>query len=150
MPVLNREFNGVVRYFGGMVRHKLTREQYPTFEAMRDDYSHTGVIAINVDNCDNTIFGAPDVNYLFRAWHDYCHIQVNGGFDRAGELAAMRLMCEHIDAHPGLSDALKATCKELVRIEVEGQVDYFLATGQFPENQFDFALSIYLEGVYKA
>jgi hypothetical protein len=116
---------------------------------MRDDWQRTGRIAVNVDNSVNTIFGSPDVNWLFRAWHDYCHIQCNGGFDRDGELAAMRLMCDHINAHPGLTPAQRATFCELVRIEVEGQVDYYMATGQFPENQFDFAVRLYLEGIYR-
>lgn len=149
MPVLSQTFNKVVRYFGGMVPCTFTSRQYATFEDMRADYQRTGRIAINVDNSDNTIFGSPEVNWLFRAWHDYCHVMVNGGFDRPGELAAMRLMCDHISAHSGLTDAEKALCMELVRIEVKGQVDYYLATGMFPENQFDFGSSLFMEGIYR-
>ena len=46
------------------------------------------------EGADNTIFGAPEVNYAFRAWHDWCHWM--GGFDFSlyGECATCNMQIE--------------------------------------------------------
>src|SRR4051794_37526600 len=46
--------------------------------------------------CDRTIYGCPEVNYAFRAWHDWCHWSGGHDFSYAGEAAVYRMQCDHL------------------------------------------------------
>jgi hypothetical protein len=147
MPVLNHEFNGLVRFFGSLVPHTLTASQYEDFEALRADYLARGSIKINVDNSSGTIFGDPSLNWLFRAWHDMSHIITGGDFSRKGEYKAMLEMWRQIDAYPftmstsstGALERSKAKrdwFKRIVYAEVMGHFDYHEHFGTFPTDQY--------------
>jgi hypothetical protein len=139
--VFDVEFNKLVRFFGGLVPHSYTSTQYDSFEAMKADYIATGRIKINVDHSSGTIFGDQSVNWLFRAWHDYCHLLVDAPFTADGERLAALEQCRQIEQHPGLTTGQKETFKRIVGIEVNGQVAYYVEHNDFPPNQYDFFLS---------
>jgi hypothetical protein len=135
------KFNGLVRFFGGLVPHTLTASDYPDFAAMRADYLAHGRIAINVNNSNGTIFADPSVNWDFRAWHDMCHILTDGDFSPAGESPAMAEMLRQMRAHPGLTDSERDTFESYIRAEIEGQTAWYSLTGGFPSDQKGFAQS---------
>ena len=138
------KFNGIVRFFGGLVPHILTSSDYPDYDAMRADYMAHGRIRVNTEHSTNTIFADPSVNWLFRAWHDMCHIMANGDFSPHGESLAMAEMIRQLRAHPGLDDSERDTFESYIRAEVEGQGAWYRLTGEFPSNQKQFAAE-YLE-----
>lgn len=141
MPVVNKEFNGLVQFYGGLVKHSLTTFDYPDFEAMKLDYERTGYIRVNVEHSTGTIFGSQTVNWLFRAWHDYCHLVVNAPFDAEGERRAAMEQIRQVWAHPGLSDAEKTLYSSIIDIEVNGQVEYYQKYNDFPSDQYQFFMT---------
>jgi hypothetical protein len=152
MPVLNHEFNGLVRFFGSLVPHTLSGTSYPDFAAMKADYRARGSIKINVDYSTGTVFGDPTINWLFRAWHDACHLITDGDFSREGEYKAMLEMWRQIDEYPGLDNTFwpmmgyntvlgvthREWFKRIVYAEVIGQFDEYAKTGHFPQEQYAF------------
>lgn len=79
---------------------------------------------------DKTIWSSPEVNYAFRAWHDYIHVQFKLPFTLEGETAAARIQ----------SRSLSGLAKRLIEIEVIDQAKHFLATGEFVADQRAFTI----------
>lgn len=141
MPILSQEFNDLVEHFGSLVPHTLGTFDYPDYETMRSEWLSTGSIQVNTEHSDGTIFGEPRINWLFRAWHDYCHLLVDAGFDAQGERLAADEQIRQVYALPGLSDAEKLLYSRIIDIEVNGQVDYYVAHNDFPPDQYAFFLA---------
>ena len=133
-------FNDIVRFFGSLVPHTLTSEDYSGFDEMAQDFEETGSIKINTLNSTGTIFGDPSVNWLFRVWHDYAHIRTGAGFDFNGEITAMRLQIADVYAHSGLTEDEKTTFSHLLTFSVQGTGEYYITHGQFPPNEYEYYL----------
>lgn len=90
--------------------------------------------------CENTVFGDPDINVMFRAWHDDVHLTNDYGFDLNGEvLTAFKQASElPIDWHYE---------RELILIEVIAQVQYAFSTGGFVEDQREFNINVRKHGL---
>lgn len=141
MPVYNAEFNKVVRYVGSLVPHSLTQGDYKDFAALCSDYEHTGRIKINVNNSDGTLFGDAATNWLFRAWHDMCHIKANADFSETGEGTAATYMKQTIlPLLPNTTPVQLAEFERIIDCEVCGQGAYFSAYGEFPLDQYAFSM----------
>jgi hypothetical protein len=80
---------------------------------------------------DNTIYQDETVNWAFRAIHDMTHIETGLGFTVEQEVELGRIQAARID-----SDLLA----KLFHIEIAGQAEYYLKTGQFVENQIRFTM----------
>ena len=132
------KFNALVERFGSAVPHTYTDSQYESFGAMRDEWRAIGSIKVNTDYSEGTIFDAPRVNWLFRAWHDYCHLLVDAGFNQPGERLAGEEQIRQVYALAGLSDGDKLLFARIIDLEVNGQVSYYLATNSFPPDQCEF------------
>ena len=79
---------------------------------------------------DDTIWGEPRFNVLFRALHDNIHGHFNAGFDLEGEIETSRLqgvLCDEINA-PFL--------KAVLHIETHEQAAIFTETGEFPPQTY--------------
>jgi hypothetical protein len=139
---IDTEFNAVVLH---MVRlhvphgYTLTSESMDSFEQMKRMFEESGLVTVNTDHSDGTIFGSASVNWAFRAWHDSCHLVLGADFTPEGERRAAELQSEQLKRayplHPKLQYWL-----DLIDIEVNGQLNYLLTTGNFPDNQLQFAL----------
>lgn len=139
--MLDEEFNQAVMAFSLVCwpeGYERTSEQYESFEAMREAFRTEGRIKINTNFSEQTIFENPEVNWDFRAWHDWCHLWLDAGFDREGETKAAELQKRMLDlsfpSHPKLE-----FWKTLIDIEVVGQLEYYLQNGAFVSNQIEFA-----------
>jgi hypothetical protein len=143
MPVISTEFNQLVQFYGGLVKHTLSTYDYADFAEMRADFEATGSIKVNTEHSDGTIFGSPEVNWLFRAWHDYCHLLVNAGFDAQGERMAASEQIRQVRAHPGLTREQKTLFTRIIDIEINGQVDYYIEHNDFPSDQYAFFVGEY-------
>ena len=145
MPILDPTFNNVVIALSTS-RILRTETQFPDFAAMKADFLSTGWLRVNVNFCENTIFGDPSVNVQFRAWHDLCHIELDADFSPEGERAAAALQIAQVYAVYG-NNADTRTYAAIIDAEVNGQLAYYLETGAFPENQYEFVCD-YLRSKY--
>ena len=92
-----------------------------------------GRMPVSKGNSLFTIYGDPEVNYQFRAWHDRTHMLIGAEFNRAGEArvcAAMQADCAKIY---GAKEAKLFAL--ILDAEINGQAAYFDAYGRFPKDQ---------------
>lgn len=108
------------------------------YEDLCREYACRKRITVWTGCCDKTIFDDPDINVMFRAWHDWCHIMGGHDFSLEGERQAALMQCEHIKRRYGDGDTGRDLC-HLIMIEVLGQAQYAEAHGgNFPVDQMQF------------
>lgn len=100
----------------------------------------TGRIAVDRRNSARTIFGCPEHNWAFRAWHDWSHWVLRAEFDLNGELSVAHRQCEDLTRAFG-HGATVASWHRIIMAEVYGQVLYHKRHGIFPEDQVAFDLT---------
>jgi len=108
-----------------------------TLKKMVEIWKNTGTIQICTAYSEETIFGDASINHKFRAWHDFYHITKELSFDEQGE----KQVCEHQK-----NDLPKSYIFEriLLDIEINGQIEYLKANGNFVNNQIEFC-NVYLK-----
>ena len=84
-----------------------------------------------------TIYGSPEVNYAFRAWHDWCHWRGLHRFTTEGEAAVAKMQADHIDAIYGASDQTHRW-RKIIEAQVIGQQRHQERYGHYPTDQFAF------------
>lgn len=104
-----------------------------TLARHRKRFFETNEIHIWTGGSDFTIFGDRHINHKFRAWHDYIHITQNLGFDAISECIVADIQKSQLP-----KDWLFE--RELIHIEVAGQVQYFHMHNKFIEDQRQFAV----------
>lgn len=109
-----------------------------TLEGLTAHVRATGRMLVWNGASTGTIFGSPEVNFAFRAWHDAIHVLGNHAFTLEGELEVAEVqkawLRSHYPNHPNLSRWVR-----LIDIEVVEQSKHFAAYGAFPEDQRAFA-----------
>lgn len=101
-----------------------------SFEDVIKTYKATGRIVVWSGGSDATIYRDPAVNFLFRAWHDWMHIQTLGDFTTAGEIRVCRAQMAQVGTD----------LARLIYIEIVGQARHYAETGEFPTDQVAFTL----------
>ena len=96
----------------------------------------------------NSIYGNPEVNYAFRAWHDWCHWRGRHDFSFEGEMAAYRMQAEHLVVVYGDCPRTK-WWQRILHAEIIGQRQFYNMLGYFPDDQRDF-VEAYLAGDERA
>ncbi len=101
-----------------------------------------GPVIVSDQHCDRTVFSGPAANMAFRAWHDYRHITENAEFDDAGEHKVHQAMHFDLAFHlrSAAHDKRRDRALRLLDCENIGQLDYWRAFGNPPEDQRTFAL----------
>lgn len=112
-------------------------EELDSFEQVKALWEREGRLTVSQSHSSNTIFGKPEVNWAFRAWHDYCHIKGDFPFTVWGEWMACYMQRQQLRAAFSFHPQLEKWC-QLLDIEVNGQVGYSLRFHTFPENQIEF------------
>ncbi len=143
--ILNRAFNVAVITISNRIfplGFDVSPDAPNSFESMIAHYEKTGRVMVWDGASDQTIFGCPEVNYHFRAWHDSKHIIFRFGFSRQGEESVLGKQWQDIRA---LYDGTAALffCR-IVTAEIRGQFDYNAIRGGFPLDQIGF-VKAYLE-----
>jgi hypothetical protein len=100
-----------------------------------------GPVPVSGEHAEHTIWGHPDLNAIFRAWHDSLHVLDGREFSPEGELAVARLHLRVCDT-PGEHNILWA--------ETEGQSAFHRAHGVFPRLQRAFVVHCVRVGVENA
>lgn len=103
------------------------------------DVERAGTLRIWPGGTDSAIYSAPEVNYMFRAWHDNCHLTLGGGFTGPEEI-------ELGERQRALAARFGDAFAEIVHCEISGQAEFYIETGRFLEDQRAFT-SDYLAGV---
>ena len=104
-----------------------------TYEGLREDVrEHAGRITVWDGGSERTVYGDPEVNHAFRAWHDATHLRHRWDFTLAGErnVATNQRMVAFADGRTRLAQVLFA--------DVYGQALYYARHSAFPEDQIAF------------
>jgi hypothetical protein len=80
---------------------------------------------------ENTIYKDAQVNWAFRAVHDALHLKTRLGFTPQEEIEMGRIQASKIG-----SDLIA----KLFYIEIAGQAEFYLKTGQFVQDQVKFTM----------
>ena len=75
-----------------------------TFDELVRVSKQRGQIVVWKGESDNTIFGEPEFNWAFRAWHDSAHIRTGAPFTLEGERVACEQQIEDMFKRYGKSD----------------------------------------------
>lgn len=100
----------------------------------RHQYFKYGTVNVWKGASEDTIFGSPEMNHIFRAWHDVVHFTQNLGFDSLSEIAVGKYQAACLPTDWWFE-------KALIDAEVTGQILYFNKFKEFPKNQRDFVLT---------
>ena len=114
-----------------------------TFRSHQKRFHEEGVIHIWTGASDSTIFGSNEMNYKFRAWHDYFHITRGFGYDFAGESIVCQIQKEMIPDDWTYE-------KELIHCEIIGQAQFFVYNRYFIDNQRLFTIMYLNNGIENA
>ena len=86
---------------------------------------------------DHTIFGDPEVNHHFRAWHDWCHYTGKHDFSMRGEYAVYEMQCGHLVALYGDGEQTRRW-RSILFADGMGQKAFHEKHSAFPEDQLAF------------
>lgn len=143
MTPFNKSFNAAVLH----ITNRLLPKGYDVVTTTPDNFEHlkarfafSGRIAVWDGASHRTIFGDREINWAFRAWHDYCHLTSDHDFSLAGEVDVALMQIDQIDQLYGHGRDARAF-KMLVAEEVIGQSYHQWRTGQFVADQRQFARS---------
>lgn len=109
--------------------------------ATADHPGYGTVVPVSDDGGVSTAWGHPALNYLFRAWHDWTHVQLGAGFDRPGEQRTARAQLALVDG---------PLAQRVLWADSEGQQCFYYAHGRFPTDQRRFVLRALALGVERA
>lgn len=108
-------------------------------DTMRTIWEPVRTLGIWAGASENTIYGLPLGNLLFRAWHDHKHVATGRGFDLRSELYISHLQLAEIARR---SDRLAG----ILAADTIGQQLHFYRFGRFPVNQAAFVESFTRSG----
>ena len=98
----------------------------------------TAYIDVWSGGSENTIYRHPGDNHLFRALHDAYHVELNSGFDLAGELRVSLTMYEDLRLR-GMQDASALA----YLIDTVGQSMMHFLTGEHVPDQLTFVTLVW-------
>lgn len=112
----------------------------PAPEIYFGNVGRAGRVTIYTGGSDHTIFGDPEFNYDFRAWHEWAHFVLRAPFTLDDELRVAHRQCEDLALIYG-HGVQTLRWQRLIMAEVYGQALYFKKWGEFPTDQADFDLA---------
>lgn len=136
-PILNVDFNIAVL----TIANRLCPQGWDvsdiaphTLEGITGYIQRVGRPCVWRGGSERTIFGEPETNYAFRAWHDVRHWQSGATFDAEGEAIVCMLQQADIRKLFGPHPEFEA----LLHAEVLGQLRHQEVHGAFPDDQYGF------------
>jgi hypothetical protein len=101
-----------------------------TFKDLKARALPSKIIPVATQGCGQTIYEIADTNILFRFWHDVTHLNLDCGFNLAGESA---VTSTHLDA--GRAWGLSPLAMRVLEADTIGQVLYYEKHKCFVINQ---------------
>jgi hypothetical protein len=117
--------------------YDVSPEAPSTFRALCDHLDAGRPMIVYDGASESTIYACPEVNFAFRAWHDYCHWKGRCDFSLNGERRAMEMQREHMRKLFGIVPRWEA----LLECEIIGQGEFYAKTKTFVADQRAFALA---------
>ena len=108
-----------------------------TFDELKSLLDADKRLVVYSGGSSSTIYADPQVNYAFRAWHDWSHWTGNHDLSFEGEIAVCRQQQAHLFELYNDTEQTRRWCK-LVCAEIIGQATYHLCYKRFPNNQRGF------------
>jgi len=142
LRILDSGFNVAVLH----IAQRLTRgfrvvEVAPqTYDELIRDIEHHGIITVWSDASERTIYGDPEVNFAFRAWHDWCHWRGRHDFSPEGENATAKMQYAHLLTLYGDTPRTRSW-QRIVEAEIVGQALHLSEHGAFPWDQYAFIVA---------
>ena len=94
--------------------------------------SATSQMVVYGDFSDHTIYGKKEDNYLFRAWHDMTHLELQADTSSNGEHRVAIAQCQELERLSG------TTLANWLYADVYGQVEHYAMYNMFPLEQAKF------------
>ncbi|QPC44957.1 hypothetical protein HW532_20990 [Kaustia mangrovi] len=114
-----------------------------SYKALVREHDKYGFITVFDGGSDHTIFGSPETNIAFRAWHDWCHLHLGADFSSEGEAAAAALQIKHLRQYGRehfIPPAAIDHAALLIDAEVNGQNRYYQKHKKYVKDQRSFAM----------
>lgn len=119
------EFNSLILKQAAAVRYTVADLAPSTHQ----DLIQAPTLVIWSGQSDSTVWNEARVNWAFRALHDKLHLETGLGFTPQDEIVLGRIQASRYDSQ---------LLQDLVYIEVAGQAEHYLKTGQFVVDQIEF------------
>jgi len=101
-------------------RFDVSEEAPGTYRALKAHLDTGKRLVVYSGGSYGTIYVDPQVNYAFRAWHDYTHWQEGFDFSVEGETAVCHEQCRQIIERYGDTTQTRRWC-DILRAEIIGQ-----------------------------
>jgi hypothetical protein len=140
MEPLDRSFNIAVLHIAGKLcpgGYDVSDDAPDTYPKLRAHLDRTKQMLVWSGGSENTIYGEPEVNWAFRAWHDWCHYRGAHDFTPEGERAVFEMQRSHLLLFYGDCAQTQRWIK-ILRAEVIGQQKHFYKHGYYPYDQRAF------------
>jgi len=108
-----------------------------TLGELTEHMNTTGRMLVYSGASENTIFGDKEVNWAFRAWHDWHHYHEQLPFTLKGEIMVCARQKEDLFRQFGY---INPKWEDLLDIEITEQVKEYVKTGVFVEDQVKFTV----------
>ena len=138
--ILDSGFNVAVNHIASRVLpcgFDISSDAPGDYESLIKHYEKTGRVCVWDGASDQTIFGCPETNYAFRAWHDARHITARADFSLEGEVETCKAQCRDIYSLFG-DGSTAIRYSRYLWAEIVGQAKYNLINGGFPVDQIGF------------
>lgn len=87
-----------------------------------------------------TVFGCREVNWAYRAWHDWCHWQGTHDFTLEGEAATAEMQSQQLFALYGVTSKTRYW-QRIIHADIVAQGQYAAEFGDFPVDQRAFVIN---------
>jgi hypothetical protein len=114
--------------------YRVAEEAPSTYEAIASHLDSGNQMVVYSGGSENTIYEDRQVNYAFRAWHDWCHWTGKVALDMEGEVEACQMQCHQLYDVFGFN-AQTFRWSTIIKAEVIGQATYYERYQRFPTNQ---------------
>lgn len=102
-------------------------------------YKNTGKIVVSNYMSRDRLFGTPECNQSFDAWHDFCHVMLRATFDIPGEMKVDAMQQAHLmewwkNSTNPVTEASIVRAREVLSINNVGRLQFWKAYNAPPES----------------
>ena len=137
---LDRGLNAAILHIAGKLfrtGYDVSADAPSTFKALKAHLDAGKRMVVYNGGSDRTIYDDDEVNFAFRAWHDWCHWRYGLSFSPAGEMATCIAQISHLKELFGQSQTTERWA-DILWAEVAGQSQYYARHKAFVQDQRGF------------
>jgi hypothetical protein len=115
----------------------VTEHAPASYEELKEHLDAGKRLIVYSGGSDNTIYGDREVNWHFRAWHDWCHYHGQYRLTFDGEAAVCALQSQHLISLYGDGPDTRRW-SWIIHAEIIGQAQFYRWHKRFPDDQRGF------------